>query len=541
MSTSRFRTRFLAGGFLLVSAAMPAWADDPKAQPTKPAPDAAKADNEADVPVVNLLDAMRDGLVDVQAEGRGDGRMTVSVTNKSKRQLNVVLPPGLIAQGAAGQMGGMGGMGGGMGGMGGMGGGMGGMGGGMGGMGGGMGGMGGGMGGGMMGGRGGMSGTMPPMMGMMMLARLIMSLCGDYDSWDQRSLATGMMGGMGGMGMGGGMGGMGGMGGGMGGMGMGMRSVAPTGLPYASLKPGQNRKLPTRLVSLSAPNEDGTVRLPAEGEQLQLGDVSQINADARVQKALRRLAAEKAPESISQLVMWRLAQGLDWDVIARMAEKRGKNYEYELTLAQEFVDRLATLPDDETGVLLFQVDAKGPESQAAADELTKALKDKPVLGLWAREGVPAEPEGPAVACRIRVDGKEALVQVASSNSTAQAWVPFGKFTLPVTESDGKFDAKATADELAGGVLNRLVRAQLSQGPRSKGKPTYQVKIENASPLVLNGLAIAGADDPSSEPKELSGVSIGPRRSMTFPATDEVVKGLGLKKGIRISAADLSGL
>ena len=80
------------------------------------------------------------------------------------------------------------------------------------------------MGGGMM--RGG--GTMPPTMGMMMLSRLIMYLCGDYDSWDQRSLRIGMMGGMGmgGMGMGG-MGGMGGGMGGMGGMGGGMRSVPP--------------------------------------------------------------------------------------------------------------------------------------------------------------------------------------------------------------------------------------------------------------------------------------------------------------------------
>jgi hypothetical protein len=29
--------------------------------------------------------------------------------------------------------------------------------------------------------------------------------------------------------------------------------------------------------------------------------------------------------------------------------------------------------------------------------------------------------------------------------------------------------------------------------------------------------------------------------MTVPATEEMVKGLGLKKGIRVIAADLSGL
>ena len=89
-------------------------------------------------------------------------------------------------------------------------------------------------------------------MGMMMLARMIMYFCGDPDSWDMRSLMIGMMGGMMG-GMGGGM--MGGMGGGMmGGMGGGMRSVPPTDLPSALLKPGQTRHLPTRLVSLSPPD-----------------------------------------------------------------------------------------------------------------------------------------------------------------------------------------------------------------------------------------------------------------------------------------------
>ena len=32
-----------------------------------------------------------------------------------------------------------------------------------------------------------------------------------------------------------------------------MRSVPPTSLPFATLKPGQTRHLPTRLVSLSQP------------------------------------------------------------------------------------------------------------------------------------------------------------------------------------------------------------------------------------------------------------------------------------------------
>src|SRR4029077_6221105 len=87
---------------------------------------------EDQLPLVNVIDGLRSGQLAASAEGTGDGRMTVHLTNRTGRKLRVLLPPGLIAAGATGQFGGMGG------GMGGMGGGMGGMGGGMGGMGGGM-------------------------------------------------------------------------------------------------------------------------------------------------------------------------------------------------------------------------------------------------------------------------------------------------------------------------------------------------------------------------------------------------------------------
>jgi len=337
------------------------------------------------------------------------------------------------------------------------------------------------------------------------------------------------------------MGGMGGgMGMGMGGMGGGMRSVPPTGLPFASLKPGQTRNLPTRLVSLNQPNpQTGQRVLAAKGEKLTLGDIGQVSDDPKVQKALKRLAAEKAPDTVSQMVMWRVASGMDWSDIAQLAEKWGNPY--ELTLARDFVDRLESLPNAESGELLFQVDATDAASEATAAELTKALKDKPMLGLWARQGVPAEPTGPAVSCRVRLGAKEATVVVNSSNSAAESWVPFGKFTVAVEEKDGKFDVEKFSDGLAEGVLNRLVRAQLSKGPRVQGKATYKIRIDNASPLILNGLAILGVDQGEEQPNELSGISVAPRRSMTFPATDEVVKDLGLKKGVRVFAADFSGL
>ena len=339
-----------------------------------------------------------------------------------------------------------------------------------------------------------------------------------------------------------GMGGMGGMGGGMGGMGGGMRSVPPTSLPFANLKPGQKRDLPTRLVSLSQPdaNSETGVNFPAKDEKLQLGDVSQINADDRVQKALKRLAADKAPATISQLVMWRLGSGLDWERIAQISSAWANGY--ELALAQQFADHLDSLPESENGTILFDVQSTGSTGAAFAQALTKELTGKAFLGLTTKLGIPEQPEGPAVACRVKFAATEATVQVVCSDATVSRWLPFGKFTLPLIAGTAKFEAAKFGEALAEGVLSRMVRAQYMRGPNVKGKATYQVRIDNASPLVLNGLAVLGTETKTEEqPKELSGVCIAPRRSMTVPATEEVVKTLGLRKGIRVVAADLSGL
>jgi hypothetical protein len=330
----------------------------------------------------------------------------------------------------------------------------------------------------------------------------------------------------------------GGMGGGMGGMGGGMRSVPPTGLPFASLKPGQTRNLPTRLVSLSAPDEAASVAMPAKGEKLRIGDIGQLTDDVRTQKALKRLAEDKAPVTLSQLVMWRIG-GLGWNLI----EERSKDWAnvHELSLARRFVDQLDNLPQGESGALLYEINA-GDSGQKTAANLTAVLKDKSILGLKSQSGIPAQPVGPAVACKIQVNASDAVIQVATSDGAAKNWTRVGKFTLPLSRVKGELDAATFADALAEGILDRLVRAQVSNGPVVKGKLTYKIKIENASPMILNGLAVLGSVTKSAEaPKVLTGISISPFRSLTVPATEEMVKTLGLKKGVKVIAADLSGL
>jgi len=379
-------------------------------------------------------------------------------------------------------------------------------------------------------------------MGMMMLGQLIMSLIGDRDSWDQMSMMGGMMGGMGGGMMGGGMGGMGG--GMMGGMGGGMRSVPPTSLPFATLKSGQTRHLPTRLVSLSQPDADARLALPAKGEKLQLGDINQLTQDGRVQKALKRLAADKAPSSVSQLVMLNVSSKLDWAAIARISKSWANAH--ELSMAREFVEKLDTLPEGESGALLCELRPADEAQAAVVDELNKLFDGLTVLGLPVKTVVPSRPDGPALACRIQVGGSadklEAQVQVAKSDGTATKWENVGKFNLPIELKDGKVAGAAFADALAEGILSRVVRAQLSKGPLVKGKQTYKIRVDNASPLILNGLSVQGTVSESGDaPKVLAGISIPPAKNMTVPASGDIVDQLGLRKGIRIIAADLSGL
>ena len=185
-----------------------------------------------------------------------------------------------------------------------------------------------------------------------------------------------------------------------------------------------------------------------------------------------------------------------------------------------------------------------PPARRSTAALTKELGEKVFLGLRPKLGVPEQPEGPAVACRVRISadgGQRAGGQLRRHGAAVGALRQVHGAGGQGNRQD-KSEAAKLGDALAEGVLSRLVRAQLRRGPQVKGKPTYQVRIENASPLILNGLAVLGVGTKERElPKQLLGICIAPRRSLTVPATEEVVKTLGLRKGIRVIAADLSGL
>ena len=92
------------------------------------------------------------------------------------------------------------------------------------------------------------------------------------------------------------------------------------------------------------------------------------------------------------------------------------------------------------------------------------------------------------------------------------------------------------------MVERLVHVKLARGSGAKGKESFQIKIVNESPLILNGLALGGSEvRPDNPPATLQGLSVPPRKGLTVPASPEVVSRLHMKDGLKVYAADLSGL
>jgi hypothetical protein len=250
--------------------------------------------------------------------------------------------------------------------------------------------------------------------------------------------------------------------------------------------------------------------------------------------------------------MWHVYNGLSWPTIETIS--KGWANDYERALARDYVNRLrqvddpAALPEGEAGVVYFELTSRRADGDPLENALRKALNERPMLGLAAREGVPMNPEGPNIAIRVRLDDDVARVQFSSTKPTARTWLPLGKLEIPLLKDQSGKDkttrpAAELADALADALLGRLVDATLIPGKKVNSKTTYKLRIDNGSPLILNGLALTGAAEHSAArpPSSLAGMTLTPHRSITLPASAAMVESLGLKNGVDVIAVDLSGL
>jgi hypothetical protein len=279
--------------------------------------------------------------------------------------------------------------------------------------------------------------------------------------------------------------------------------------------------------------------------------VKDLSTDSRVGEALRRLALEKAPNTVSQLVIWRLVTNSEWERIAAVARPWANPH--ELTLARQFISALdepapRSPVEADPGTFYWVVSGDDETADPVLTKLRDVLDGRLLLGLKTKNEIPARPTSPGLACEAHLTGSgtDAMldVRLAVTDAECVRWVSSGRFSLPIHDASKKLlEPSKIVDGLAAQVLEHVVRAKLAHGPRVKGKPTYSITIRNASPLVLNGLALSGAlaDEVSPEISVLWGICIPPHRDYRVPASAQVVERLRLRKGIRVVGADLSGL
>jgi len=303
---------------------------------------------------------------------------------------------------------------------------------------------------------------------------------------------------------------------------------------------------------MNAPDQKMQPTAPAEGEFLRISAIDQFTDDQRTQQALKRLAEAKAPRTIAQMVFWYVTAGASWNDVGRLSQGWGNAS--ELALAKQFVANLGDeaspgesgQPDAvyaDPGHLFWDLKSKSQGRQKLVDGFRDLWAKAPVLGLTATEGVPIIPGGPSLACRVEVSDTGADVRLEASHPSGSDWTLLDHFKidLPSAGTDPK-DAALLGDAIAGAMVERLVQVKLSRGTGGKGKDSFQIKIVNESPLILNGVALGGSEvRPDNPPATLQGLSVPPRKGLTVPASPEVVSRLHMKEGLKVYAADLSGL
>ena len=282
--------------------------------------------------------------------------------------------------------------------------------------------------------------------------------------------------------------------------------------------------------------------LPAKGEELQLSDAAGL--DQRIQNALTRLAYAKAPTVIGQMVMWNLSSGMSWEEIARKA--KGSATTDDIALAKDLAQRLQkedALKELETGKIHWEV-TSADTGDATAKGLTEWFKNRQMLGLVLQPGVPVTPERPSMAIRVKLHAdNQATVVVQSSDGTSKEWVNQGKFNLPIAKKAGESSelfAARISDELADGVLSRVVRVQVTD-KKVDGRKIYSLRVDNASPLVLSGLAVKSGSS-EKEIATIMNLSVRPHKSIQIPLDPKSVSRFGLAgKGVKAIGADLTAL
>lgn len=266
------------------------------------------------------------------------------------------------------------------------------------------------------------------------------------------------------------------------------------------------------------------LRTPTAADEFQLMDVEQYTADPRIRKALRSLSTLGTTQAVAQAAMWRVCNGVPFEV---MAAKHSKAMNvHEIALASRFVEALDASGSSDlvdpaylTEARLF-VHIQGEGVLAAdAKRLGDGLDGLRLMGLPVRVvGGDEAPKAsaPAMLMKVTLTGTTAGETrgrvVALHAATAGKWQPFGKTSFVAGSSAAVIDAPALAKVLDHALASQFVSAK----PVRRTKGSTVLKVENRLPFTLAHVMVKTGESSGAPIVTIEGLGIGPARTASAP-------------------------
>jgi hypothetical protein len=266
------------------------------------------------------------------------------------------------------------------------------------------------------------------------------------------------------------------------------------------------------------------LRTPTADDEFQLMDVEQYTADPRIRKALRSLSTLGTTQAVAQAAMWRVCNGVPFEV---MAAKHSKAMNvHEIALASRFVEALDASGSSDlvdpaylTEARLF-VHIQGEGVLAAdAKRLGDGLDGLRLMGLPVRvvNGDEApKASAPAMFLKVTLTGSTTGETrgrvVAMHAATAGKWQPLGKTSFIEGSSAAVIDAPALAKALDHALASQFVSAR----PVRRTKGSTVLKVENRLPFTLAHVMVRTGESSGAPIVTIEGLGIGPARTAAAP-------------------------
>jgi hypothetical protein len=266
------------------------------------------------------------------------------------------------------------------------------------------------------------------------------------------------------------------------------------------------------------------LRTPSSRDHFELVDVDNYTTDPRARKTLRTLATLGTSHGVAQAAVWRVFNGVSFDLMQAQASRIVNPH--EVALAARIVEAIETAGESEVidaaalteSALFVEVEGEGalaPEAKRLGD----AIVGQHVLGLPVRAAADVQstaPTAPALLVKLVLTGTEAGETrgriVVNHATRGEGWTPFGKTGFTDGSTVSVIDGPALARSLDHALASAFVSVKVAR----RGANNTSLRVENRLPFSLAKLSIKVTGSSGTPPIAFKALGIGPARSMVVP-------------------------